>query len=241
MILSHSQGFLFVKSRKVAGTSIEIILSLQCSKGDVITPISPEDELTRKTLGGRLPGNFSTSDECEAAYCQAIEAGKPAEIATARKRAEASQVFWNHMPAQAIKAILSDETWRELFKFTIDRHPYEKAVSQAYFQYARKSDPKPDFADFLDLVVRRGTYRNFDLYAADGTILLDRVLKYEDLPDCLSAVNLHKGSLEIDRLPLTKNRFRKDTRPAADILSRRQKEFIAHHCEAEFDLLGYDR
>ena len=38
MIASFSRGFVFIKGRKTAGTSIEIALSRFCSEGDVITP-----------------------------------------------------------------------------------------------------------------------------------------------------------------------------------------------------------
>ena len=58
MIISHDYKFIFLKNRKTAGTSIEIALSKFCGPNDVITPISPEDEATRKELGYRGPQNY---------------------------------------------------------------------------------------------------------------------------------------------------------------------------------------
>ena len=44
MILSHKYRFLFVKTLKTAGTSIEVFLSQQCGPEDVVTPILPHVE-----------------------------------------------------------------------------------------------------------------------------------------------------------------------------------------------------
>jgi len=57
MILSHRHRFLFIKTNKTAGTSIEIALSKFCGPDDIITPISEEDERIRHRLGYRGPQN----------------------------------------------------------------------------------------------------------------------------------------------------------------------------------------
>ena len=54
MIVSFSKRFIFIKTRKTAGTSMEIALSGQCADGDIVTPIVPEDELLRFRQGGFL-------------------------------------------------------------------------------------------------------------------------------------------------------------------------------------------
>jgi hypothetical protein len=41
MILSHKYRFIFIKTRKTAGTSLEIFLSQCCGPEDVVTPIDP--------------------------------------------------------------------------------------------------------------------------------------------------------------------------------------------------------
>lgn len=47
MIISHKHKFIFVKTRKTAGTSVEIALSRHLGPDDIITPISPDDEKLR--------------------------------------------------------------------------------------------------------------------------------------------------------------------------------------------------
>lgn len=50
MIMSFSRKFLFVKTRKTAGTSLEVFLSGFCGGEDVVTPIRPVEK-------GRCPRN----------------------------------------------------------------------------------------------------------------------------------------------------------------------------------------
>ena len=47
MIISHKNKFIYIKARKVAGTSVEIALSALCGKDDIITPIYEKDEILR--------------------------------------------------------------------------------------------------------------------------------------------------------------------------------------------------
>ena len=60
VIASHQHRFIFLKTRKTAGTSVEIALSKVCGPDDIITEISPEDEKLRQAAGGRPPQNFES-------------------------------------------------------------------------------------------------------------------------------------------------------------------------------------
>jgi len=43
MIISHKYKFIFIKTVKTAGTSIEVFLNNYCGEEDIITPIHPKD------------------------------------------------------------------------------------------------------------------------------------------------------------------------------------------------------
>ena len=47
MIISHNNKFIFIKTFKVSGTSMEIALSNYLGKQDIITPINLEEEILR--------------------------------------------------------------------------------------------------------------------------------------------------------------------------------------------------
>ena len=96
MIVSHAKKFIFVKTRKTSGTSMEVSLSQVCGPDDIITPISFEDELVRLDMGGTLPQNYAGLGEQR--YRDMIKARKM-KFLRARRRGK----FFNHMPAVAIR------------------------------------------------------------------------------------------------------------------------------------------
>jgi hypothetical protein len=53
MIFSKRHKFIFIKGRKVAGTSTEIALSTICGPDDIITPIGQSDEMMRVVRGAQ--------------------------------------------------------------------------------------------------------------------------------------------------------------------------------------------
>ena len=56
MIVSHK--FIFIKSKKTAGTSMEIALSRYCGDRDIITPIIPETKQELAEMGFKDAQNF---------------------------------------------------------------------------------------------------------------------------------------------------------------------------------------
>lgn len=56
-IINYSKKFIFVKTNKTAGTSLEIALSQFCGADDVIGQIMKEDENLRRKLGFRTSKN----------------------------------------------------------------------------------------------------------------------------------------------------------------------------------------
>lgn len=148
-----------------------------------------------------------------------------------------------HMTLREIPPLVAPQFWESCFKFSCERHPYEKAVSLAHYNYIRgKNSGRPrdmEFATYLDKVVRRGSYRGFDHYSIDGKVAVDDFIRFETLFEDLQRVGTHLGLTIPAELPQKKTAHRKDRRPAREVLSDEQKQIVYAHCREEFELFGY--
>jgi len=95
MIVSHKYQYIFLKTTKIAGTSIEISLSRFCDPDDIITPISLQDELMRKK-----PGIFPRNYKNHTCLLKSGEDNSSLELV---QKSKSKTIFWNHIKAQEIK------------------------------------------------------------------------------------------------------------------------------------------
>lgn len=107
MIASFSRSFIFIKTRKTASTTTEIVLSSWCSGGDICTPMSAPDEIVRLRYGGR-PRNFCPDPADEAAYVEAIAGGDRRAIGALARRIKPMRDLNNHAAGTRIREILPD-------------------------------------------------------------------------------------------------------------------------------------
>lgn len=152
-----------------------------------------------------------------------------------------------HSTASEAKAALPSEFWASAFKFASERHPYEKAVSLAFFKFGKQQEKRfkgpdiaPRFVALLERVVQNGEYRGFDYYSIDGKTVVDDFVRHETFEADLRRIGARLGIAVPDEMPRRKASFRLDPRPARQILSDTQKETICRICREEFELLGYE-
>lgn len=182
----------------------------------------------------------------------------PGDIAVGQTAAEPSinpsqrfditgEDIYAHMKAGDIRARVSPQFWDGAFKFTSERHPYEKAVSLAFYRYGKRERIatktgkrlSDDFATVLDETVRTRLYRSFTFYTIDGRVIVDDFIRHETLEPDLKRIGKRLG-IEIPKdLPRKKSSYKLDERPAAQVLSDEQKDIIRDNCREEFELLGY--
>jgi hypothetical protein len=140
--------------------------------------------------------------------------------------------WYNHMPMTEVRDIITGRTFKTFFKFAMERHPYDKAVSQIYWRTANN----PSKSSIND-IIEKGEYKNIHLYTDGKDVLVDKIFRYEDLPDCLTEIEQAIG------IPIAKDfPHAKKSRPRAgtdDILTEEHKRIIQDICQAEFELLNY--
>lgn len=229
MIISHKYKFIFLKTSKTAGTSIEIALSGVCGIDDIISPISPMDEETRSKLGYCGPQNYLASAR-EYGIGDLLK-----QAVTGRKKKR----FYGHMPARKIKPLITQQVWDDYFKFCFERNPWDRVISLYYWRH--KSEPRPSIARFIDSgELKRLKKKGRDVYSINGQVAVDRVCRFEDIAAELESVRTRLGITKHLELHQAKSNYRPDKLNYRDILDLEQQEKIAELFSDEIRLMGYE-
>ena len=226
MIISHEHRFIFVKTEKTAGTSIELALSHLCGDRDVITPVVAEDEEIRRRAGARGPQNYLIP-------LRSYALKDWGRLGIRRRRAQ----YFNHASAEFIRSHVGERCWRSYYKFSFDRNPWDKVVSWYYWRH--RSEPRPSLSEFVHSGAA-DSIRGFDLYSIDGQVAVDRVCRFEDLENELEEVARIVSLPSLPPLPHAKGGHRADGRSYREMLSPRDRERIARVYSREIEMLGYD-
>jgi hypothetical protein len=227
MIISHRHRFIFVKTRKTAGTSVEIALSKFCGPDDVITRDTPDDQKIRDALGYPGPQNeygIALRHYRFGDWRRRLLRGTPAR-------------YENHMSAAHLRRIVDPEMWQSYFKFTVERDPWDKAVS-LYFWRTRDTQPRPTLLEYLKSVKPRWL-SNAHIYDIDGRLAVDRVIRYEQLADELEEVRRQLGLPEPIDLPRAKGQHRADKAHYSALIGPAEKAIIDRVCAREIEQFGY--
>lgn len=226
MLICHRYKFIFIKTRKTAGTSLEIALSQFCDRDDIITPIFREDEKIREKLGYKSPQNYEIPFKNYAMKDWI-------RLALFQRKA----FYSNHMDAQKISARVDPKIWNSYFKFCFDRNPWDKAVSW-YYWLTRDLNPKPEFSDFIKNLE---SYKlsNFDVYSVKNKVAVDRVGRFENLETELQEIANILKLPHSPKMPQAKGSYRKDKRSYREIVKPTEQNLISQICQREIEYFGY--
>jgi hypothetical protein len=193
---------------------------------------------TRKTSASAIEDALSAfcdeGDIVTATTPVAVTQYRPVDWLRLMTRGERARLN-RHESAAVIRGRIGEETWNSYFKFCVERDPWEKAVA-LYEQRTRSLDPRPSMLEFLTKT-RPESLSNFPLYSIDGTLAVDRVIRYEHLDAELAAV----GHL----LNLPREVSLATPRPAAAgchysaVLGPAERALIDAACAREIETFGY--
>lgn len=230
MIVSHEHKFIFLKTIKTAGTSIESALSQICGPKDIITPYREENETDRL---GRAPQNYRIDHPL-----------KPKRslwrrlVLRPERYYHRSVGFYEHMPASEARAFLGEEIWQSYFKFAFDRNPWDRQVSW-YFYKTKSKHPAPSFDRFMKRRDRAYVW-NYEIYSEPSGPAIDFLGQYERLEQDLKKVLRHVGIEEEIDIPRTNvSGKRPDRQDYREFYTPHTRGLVADWYAREIALFGY--
>ena len=174
MIFLKKHNLLFLKPRKVAGTSFEIALSRFADTGDIVTPVASFDEPTRKALGFQGPENYTYT------WSEVAALGNGQKLRALKTRSLPLK-FFNHITAREARKRLGAEVFDAAFKVSIVRNPFDKMVSRYFWAMREETDP-PAFEDWLrtrpDVLTE-----DYDQYRINGRDIIDHYIRFENFEE----------------------------------------------------------
>jgi len=197
LIISHKYKFIFIKTRKTAGTSIEIYLSNICDKSDIFTPIIPAHSNHKPR---NYKGIFNPFPEIW--DYRFNNANKTIKELFKKKK------FYNHISARKIKARVKKNIWNNYYKFCFERNPWDKTVSH-YYSLKYLANQKLTWQKYFE---NQFFCMNYPIYTdSKNDVIVDKIVKYEnlnqDLDNIFSKLNIpFNGKLNIQ----SKSTFRKE-------------------------------
>lgn len=177
MILMHNCELIFLKARKVGGTSFEIALSKYCDEKSIITPISKKDESKRAELGFRGPQNYQWSRS---------------ELKDIDKNRRQSK-FFNHMSATSILNKVGGDIFYGYRKISIIRNPFDFAISLYFWEGRDKS--LSGFESWC-LDNKKRLLINNQQYKVKGNNVIDFFIRYDFLKTDILALESEVAPLK---------------------------------------------
>jgi len=230
-VISHKYRFIFIKTAKTAGTSVQMALGKVCGPEDICAPLTKkrrprageEDYLPRNHRGRFFP-KFNRGE------------GRGLRIQGELKEFFRARKYRPHMTASEIRWRLGRKYWESYLKFTIERNPWDKVVSD-YFWAQRHPENQIPFEQW----VREGRWSgsHFYFYTLDGEVAVDRILRYENLEEDFNDLMLSLGVCDPPKLPRAKSGYRSNRETYHATHTDYTRERVAMEFSREIEYFGY--
>ena len=232
MLLSKKYKFIFIKSKKVAGTSVEVLLSNQICDDDIVTPVSTlgffnnirrvekdhEEDWRKKNKPARnYQGSFIEETYLWIRqfqnYSKRLLINEFNRLFFTNKylpiiHLKRGNKFYDHMPLEEVKRKLGSEVFKNYKTVSILRNPVEQAISD-YFDSNERIETGRQYKNFEEYMDLRMDYffskvrKKFEINKKPA---IDHFIKFESLKKDLKSfgkdINLNINVNELDKIKI---------------------------------------
>ncbi len=193
MIVSHKFKFIFIKTRKTAGTTIMFNLAKYLGENDIISKSEsyPSQNFIYQTKFSKILNNLNLKNLSK----------------------KFNKIIEPHTHAQQIKKIIGSKIFNNYFKFCVEREPVDKTISY-YFMRKNAYDSslsrkKMTWAQFIN---KKRFPDDTNFYTENKKLIVDKIIKYENLNEELSSIlnNLGINNFKIEK---SLNNFTRENDP----------------------------
>ena len=223
MIISHSHKYIFIKSEKTAGTSVEAALSKHCVASDVVTPLG-DYRFNRDERGEWVHSAMNAEGFFQHDPASEVKRKVPPQT-------------WN----EYFKFSIARNPWdRTVSNFSWEARN-KPELKPARRWYHRLGVPLDEFEETTKLFRHwvRGDWKTNDRFYVEGDALcVDFVIRYERLTDDLAEVCRRVGLPAIE-LPRLKAGLRPGGHAYSEYYDEESKAIVAERHHNDIRLFGY--
>lgn len=216
MLISHTKKFIFIKTSKTAGTSVELYFEPYCIADDGSEVTEDRDQVMSEygIVGGRGSG------KCD--------------------------VLHSHMPAKSIKTLVSDEQWQTYLKFTVVRNPFDRLVSRYFFNRKVKEGrsllgvPDEQIIDDFRNFAKNTYFPLLGQVSLGPRLAVDKVIRFESLPQGVEDICTHLDiPFDESRIPKLKTGIRDSSFSFAQLYDKETVNKVTELYKSELEFFNY--
>jgi hypothetical protein len=225
VIISHTHKYIFIKSLKTGGTSVEAALSKHCSENDVVTPLG-DYWFNRDDKGAWIHSSMNSEGFSQHDPAAEVKRKVPAEIWDGYFKFSITRNPWDR--------VVSHFAWEAR-----NRQELKPAARWYHRLGIRFSQFRETRQLFRQFVAGNDWTTNDRFYVLDGALCVDFVIRYERLGEDLAEVCRRVG-LPAVALPHLKSGLREGGHSYTEYYDEPSKTIVAErHCN-DIRLFGYE-
>jgi hypothetical protein len=241
VIISHTHRFIYLHSRKTAGSSIGVTLSRFLRDGDVAMGYAgPTLRAGHRPPDWQACWRWLRPGDLRFHY--------PRVHAHMRMMRARYGTTGTHMTAAAVKALVGEEIWSSYTTFSFERHPFDRIISFFYWRTRPLAKP-PTFAAFVQALDAEDAqflarynllnHSNLPIYSINAELAVNVVGRFEYLADDLAQIAARIGLPWDGWIPREKSSIRPAGSRPADLITPELLLPLTRIFADEFRLLPY--